>query len=549
MRAEVWPGGMGPPVLLIGAIDAERVRALLRGPLRASRQPIVVFIPATRAHAFEASVARGEWRDFDPGRVLTIIAEGPVAALDQAFRTWSPARLHGMSVVIGDPALPTADRDRYAAELRERHAQEDRSRTSQLVAFRSATAARSTPPRCVFGAADRSTTALRFLGLEMVASVRRLGSEGAFAIFDHVDDPFRPIRRLESLLSAAPDLLLSFVASRDRDWGALTAGIPTLSFWSSDPTRYPLDSMRFTDDDLVCVSDAAWIDDFAQRGVAARHLRLATGLFDWLPGGALAEERQEPGDDESADLEGSRPAQSHILLVGNLPTAEDALPTDLRAHANEIRSVARECVDLAPASIRERATSLARTLGTPRASDRTIATSLEFCITAIDRIRAATSLASASLPLRVHGCTRWQSALAGTPAEGCWAGPLRGRRASALAFREAAAVVNLTSRNGRDGVNMRVFDVAGCGGVLCSNDTPGLRNAFVLGEEAIGFAAVDELPDRCRRLLGDPQHADRIRRAARERTLRDHTWDSRWREVFGWLAERGRSHTAERRAA
>ncbi len=123
------------------------------------------------------------------------------------------------------------------------------------------------------------------------------------------------------------------------------------------------------------------------------------------------------------------------------------------------------------------------------------------------------------------------------------------RRRGVLSANQVAAVVNLTSRNGRDGVNMRVFDVAGCGGVLCSNDTPGLRSAFVLGEEAIGFAAVDELPDRCRRLLGDPQHADRLRRAARERTLRDHTWDSRWRDVFGWLAERDRSHTAERRAA
>ena len=35
-----------------------------------------------------------------------------------------------------------------------------------------------------------------------------------------------------------------------------------------------------------------------------------------------------------------------------------------------------------------------------------------------------------------------------------------------------------------------------------------------------------------RRLLEHPQEAERIRRAGRARTLRDHTWASVWREIL-----------------
>jgi hypothetical protein len=35
-----------------------------------------------------------------------------------------------------------------------------------------------------------------------------------------------------------------------------------------------------------------------------------------------------------------------------------------------------------------------------------------------------------------------------------------------------------------------------------------------------------------RRLLDHPQEAERIRRAGRARTLRDHTWASVWRAIL-----------------
>ena len=525
VRPESWPGGIGPPVLLIGGGHGERVAALLRGPLRDNRQPIAVLVPPERRAAHRQSVAAGEWSQFDPDRVRISAADDPSLGFDAAFGDALPTRLRGVAVLVGDATLPTVLCDREFRRLQIRYDQEARDISDSLQRFRSARAQPATEPTSVFGAADRSTTALRHLGDDLVRSAQRLGLRGEFLTLDHLRDPFRPIHRLEALLAAQPDLLLSFVASRERDWGTIAQGIPTLSYWSSDPARYDLASMPFTDDDLVCVSDIDWIETFRQHGVEAKHLPLATGLHDALP---------SPDEDLPPTLASS----SHVLLVGNLPDATDVLPPSLHAVVPAVEAAALTVRRDPSASLSEHAASIGRLHRTGSADVPTIARAIEFAATRLDRLGAAHRLVAAGIPLRIHGCTRWQQALAGSPTGAAWAGPLIDRRSSAIAFRDAAAVVNIVSRNGRDGVNMRVFDVAAAGGILLTNDTVGLRRSFRPGEEVLAFRSVEELPSLVQSLLSDPSRAARIREAGMQRARRDHTWEARWTQVFRWLRER-----------
>lgn len=524
--AETWPGGMGPPVVLLGGSRGERVAALLAGPLRGNRQPIVVVLPLEAEPAHHASVLLGEWANFDAERVRVVVAEDPSDALDRVFRDHAPPRLRGATVVSGDVRLPDELFERWRSRLQRRHDDETDLLSRKHGRFRSIVATRHAHPRprTIFGAADGSTTALRHLGVDIVRAANRIDIAGDFLVLDHLRDPFRPVRRLEALLDAAPDLLLSFVASRQRDWGAIAEGIPTLSYWSSDPGRYGLDTMRFTADDLVCVSDAAWVEHFARRGVPAHHLPLATCLHDALPC--------------AYGLTAPEPEDAKVLLVGNLPSPLDVLPRSMHGLGPAIDRLVERDADRPDWSAADAARTLAASERIEAGELSLVTRAIEFAATRHDRIRAARLLFDAGVPLRIHGCPRWAEALAGTPVAACWAGLLADRRASAIAFRTALAVVNLVSRNGRDGVNMRVFDAAACGAVLATNDTPGLHAAFDVGREVLAFRTVDELPDLLRPVLADPSRRAAIRCAGAARARRDHTWEERLERVIGWLAER-----------
>jgi hypothetical protein len=496
------------------------VRSLIADGSPSERRPIVVIVTGDERARFEASVGRGEWDDIDRSLVRFALTDDPRTALDHAFPEWVPARVHGASLVVGDSAMPPSEQQRWTEGFRRRHLAELEELTELRRRFASRPPDRSGPPRSVFGAADVSTTALKHLGNELAAAAIALGLRAEFHTFDHQRDPFRPIRRLEALLRAAPQCLLSFVTSRDRDWGPITAGIPTVSYWSSDPLRYALDAMRFTSDDFVAVSSQRWIAHFAERGIEARHVPLASGLDDPC--------REDPPEESHCDT---------LLVVGHLPSPLDVLPRDLHGRADELHALAASGVDDPTAS-----DGLARTDAERLALRRGLA----FAITARERRAAAITLAHAGLPLRVHGCARWRNALADTPAEGAWCGPLIDRAASALAFRHAAAVVNVVSRTNADDLNMRVLDVAASGGVILSNDSPSLHAAFAVPNEALAYRSLDELPEIARSLLADPGRRRAVRAAARARALRDHSWEARWRTLFAWMRER---RSEPRRAA
>lgn len=112
-----------------------------------------------------------------------------------------------------------------------------------------------------------------------------------------------------------------------------------------------------------------------------------------------------------------------------------------------------------------------------------------------------------------------------------------------LGFGGVASSRRLTCLKGRD------FEVPMSGGLYLTQHNPELEQVFDIGREIVTYRDEADCARIIRELLGDPERAAAIRRAARARCLRDHTWEQRWAQVFalaGILApEPDRSEASE----
>ena len=93
----------------------------------------------------------------------------------------------------------------------------------------------------------------------------------------------------------------------------------------------------------------------------------------------------------------------------------------------------------------------------------------------------------------------------------------------------APAAINI--HGDQDGFTMKTFEVPGVGGVQLV-DRDEVAEFYEPGEEVLVFHDEDELIDLSRRLIADDRWGDRIRRAGQRRTLAEHTFEHRAREVL-----------------
>jgi hypothetical protein len=78
----------------------------------------------------------------------------------------------------------------------------------------------------------------------------------------------------------------------------------------------------------------------------------------------------------------------------------------------------------------------------------------------------------------------------------------------------------------------RDFEVPMSGAVYLTQDNPELALVFDVGGEILTYQDLDHCARLIRDILGDPERAAKIRRAARSRCLRDHTYEARWATVL-----------------
>ncbi|MCS4058426.1 CgeB family protein [Salinibacter ruber] len=97
----------------------------------------------------------------------------------------------------------------------------------------------------------------------------------------------------------------------------------------------------------------------------------------------------------------------------------------------------------------------------------------------------------------------------------------------AKAFRGAKVVVNNQHPGEVWGVNKRTFEAAGIGGFQLVTWRPGLEQLFSVGEELVAYRGISDLKDKIDYYLERDEERTEIAKRARERALRDHTYEQR----------------------
>ena len=78
-----------------------------------------------------------------------------------------------------------------------------------------------------------------------------------------------------------------------------------------------------------------------------------------------------------------------------------------------------------------------------------------------------------------------------------------------------------------NGVNVRLFEAAGCGAAVLTEFRPTVPELFEVGKEVLTFHDFDDLLEQATRLLSEHGLTARLGDAAAQRAHRDHTYDLR----------------------
>jgi spore maturation protein CgeB len=162
-----------------------------------------------------------------------------------------------------------------------------------------------------------------------------------------------------------------------------------------------------------------------------------------------------------------------------------------------------------------------------------------------DRAATLTKLAEEGVPVSISGRTSaWTKALSNAAMEDIfYSGELYGDR-----YREAIwkSKINLSflTRANQDEYTHKSFEIAGCGGFLLAERSPGHLAKFVEDEEAVFFEGFDELKAKIDRYLPDEAARARIAAAGCVRAAKDGYHNDR---QVGLIMERVEQIRAERK--
>ena len=84
----------------------------------------------------------------------------------------------------------------------------------------------------------------------------------------------------------------------------------------------------------------------------------------------------------------------------------------------------------------------------------------------------------------------------------------------------------------REQIKGRNFEVPGCGGFLLTGDADNLRDYYVDGKEIVIFKDTADMIEKIKYYLAHDKEREAIAQAGYERTIREHTYEQRFREIF-----------------
>lgn len=138
------------------------------------------------------------------------------------------------------------------------------------------------------------------------------------------------------------------------------------------------------------------------------------------------------------------------------------------------------------------------------------------------RVRLLERLMAKGITVRAYGSPipRW---IGDSPVRRIHAGYSIVTQEKARVFRSAAGVLNNLHPAEVEGVNMRLFEAAGCGAAVLSEFRPAIPALFEAGREILTFHDFDELVEQASRLLHEPGLTAALGDAAAARAHREHT--------------------------
>ena len=144
-------------------------------------------------------------------------------------------------------------------------------------------------------------------------------------------------------------------------------------------------------------------------------------------------------------------------------------------------------------------------------------------------------LLEAGFPVRIYGApvADWVK----TPElAAAHTGRYLARTEKAYVFRRARVVLNNLHPAEYAGVNCRLFEVCGSGGLALTEVRPGLTDLFEPGRELDTFRSFDELKHKLESYLADPKRGRAIADAGAQRARSDHTYEHRLTTILEDLA-------------
>jgi spore maturation protein CgeB len=85
---------------------------------------------------------------------------------------------------------------------------------------------------------------------------------------------------------------------------------------------------------------------------------------------------------------------------------------------------------------------------------------------------------------------------------------------------------------GEYAVNMRMYETTGSGALLVTEEAVNLDSLFKIDSEVISYTSHDDAAQKISELLNDPQRLNTIAHSGQMRTLTDHTYDHRVKEII-----------------
>lgn len=108
--------------------------------------------------------------------------------------------------------------------------------------------------------------------------------------------------------------------------------------------------------------------------------------------------------------------------------------------------------------------------------------------------------------------------------------------------RKSRISLNFANSRGHNQLKARAFEVPGAGGLLVSEEMPGIAQWYRLGEEIVVAPNLQALAKASKDLLADPGLRDSIAWRGYLRTRADHTYYRRFEGVFESVASKARTH-------